>query len=100
MPPKGQIHYYKWSKVPPNYSHSSPLHIKVVYKFFGSNYLNLIMLEGQWSEVVGKRSRGLFLKGPKSLLGVSGVQLRSKFFYQIIKYGTSFNSIFRYEVHI
>ena len=29
------------------------------------------------SEMVGKESRGLFLKGPMGLLGVSGVQLRS-----------------------
>ena len=34
--------------------------------------------------MVGKRSRGLFLKGPKGLLGVSGVQLMSnKFFIKI-----------------
>ena len=29
----------------------------------------------------GKKSRGLFLKGPMGLLGVSGVQLRSNTFF-------------------
>ena len=38
------------------------------------------MSKGQLSEVVGKRSRRLFLKGPESLFGVSRVQLRSKTF--------------------
>jgi len=31
--------------------------------------------------MVGKRSRGLFLKGPKGLFGVSGVQLMSNIFF-------------------
>ena len=78
---KGQIHYHKWSKVPPTYSHFSPLHTKVVYNFFGSNYLYFIVIKGQLSEIVGKRSRGLYLKGPKSLFGVSGVQFMSNSFF-------------------
>ena len=35
------------------------------------------MLEEHWSEVVGNKSKGLFLKGPIGPLGVSGLQLRS-----------------------
>ena len=50
----------------------------VVYTFFGLNYLYFTQLRGNVSEIVGKESRGLFLKGPMGLLGVSGVKLRSK----------------------
>ena len=49
----------------------------IVYTFFGPNYLYFTWLRGNRSEVVGKRSRGLLLKGPMGLLGVSGVQWRS-----------------------
>ena len=45
---------------------------KVVYTFFATNYLYFTWLRGNRSEMVGKRSRGLFLKGPRGLLGVSG----------------------------
>ena len=45
---------------------------KVVYTFFAPNYLYFTWLRGNRSEMVGKRSRGLFLKGPRGLLGVSG----------------------------
>ena len=76
----GQIQYYKWSKVPPTYSHCSPVHTKVVYNFFGSKHLYFIVSKAQLPEVTGNMVQGTFSEGLKSLFGVSGVQLRSKTF--------------------
>ena len=44
---------------------------KLVYTFFAPNYLYFTWLRGNRSEMVGKRSRRLFLKGPRGILGVS-----------------------------
>ena len=58
----------------------TPNDTKVIYRFSSPNYLYFTWLRGNRSEMVGKRSRGLFLKGPMGLLGVSGVQLMSNIF--------------------
>ena len=46
---------------------------KVVYTFFAPNYLYFTWLRGDRSKMVGKRSRGLFVKGLGSLFGVCRV---------------------------